>query len=78
MKPILIITAIICYTIIRGVWFHSMSLNSQGLKSERYYLKHKKEARKLILLVILLALVLLIYLIYLPNTSYNENSRIEP
>jgi hypothetical protein len=63
MKLLLIITAIICYTIIRGVWFHSLSLNSQGYKAERYLLKHKKEAKRLVILVILLGIVVLYLLL---------------
>ena len=64
MKLLLIITAIICYTLIRGVWFHSMSLNSQGYKAERYLLKHKKEAKRLIILLVLLILTVLFMQIY--------------
>jgi hypothetical protein len=64
MKLLLIITAIICYTLLRGVWFHSMSLNSQGYKAERYLLKHKKEAKRLVVLVIILIIVVFFLQIY--------------
>ena len=48
---------------LRGVWFHSMSLNSQGYKAERYLLKHKKEAKRLVILVILLGIIVLYLLL---------------
>lgn len=66
MKILLIITGIICYTTLRGVWFHHMSNTVHSYKASVYIQKHKKEAKKLIFLVILLGIVVL-YLILNKN-----------
>lgn len=59
MKLLLIITGIICYTLLRGVWFHHMSNTAHRYKADIYLEKHKKEAKRLVVLVIILFLVVL-------------------
>jgi heme/copper-type cytochrome/quinol oxidase subunit 2 len=66
MKLLLVITGIICYTLLRGVWFHHMSNTAHKYKADMYLEKHKKEAKKLVVLVIILLLVV-IYLINKTN-----------